>query len=129
MQKRGEEPNQSNLPWGPLLLPAAKARGSTAAGSGATSAGGFAAQPLDPDVPTSRLNPEEGGKLLRLPALPGAEVSKNRVGYRKQMACGRKSGQSSGSRAPNFACEIGADRFGRVAISVGEIPVFTGGDR
>lgn len=43
--------------------------------STATRAGGFASESLDPDFLTSRLNPEEGGKLLRLPALRRAKVS------------------------------------------------------
>lgn len=60
---------------------------SRATWSTATRAGGFAAGSLAPDILTSSFNPEEGGgKLLRLPALCRAEVSRNHSGYRKQMA-------------------------------------------
>lgn len=73
------------------LLPSPHFRGkdtlpSTATWSTATRAGGFAAESLAPSFLTSSFNPEEGGKLLRLPALHRAKVSRNHTGYRKQMA-------------------------------------------
>lgn len=73
------------------LLPSLHFKGEKDAVWGtATRASGFAAESLGPDFLNSRLNPEKGGKLRQLPALHRAEVSRNRVSYRKQMAFGRK---------------------------------------
>ena len=89
-QERGEKPNQKNPTKTTCCGVVSFTSEKDAPPSAARRAGGFAAESLHPGFLTSRLNPEEGGKLLRLPALHRAKVSRNHVSYRKQMAFGKK---------------------------------------